>query len=101
MASAVLFRSGLPAKTQLVCPGNDEDRCPKHPRAHVLIGTPGKLSDLSKKKILDLRDVRCLVLDEADVMLSEENQMGSQIHTVKQFLPEEPQAVCSGPHMGS
>lgn len=78
-----------------MCPGNDEDRCPKNPRAHVLIGTPGKLSDLSKKKILDLRDVRCLVLDEADVMLSEENQMGSQIHTVKQFLPEEPQVAAT------
>ena len=61
----------------------------------MLIGTPGKLSDLSKKKILDLRDVRCLVLDEADVMLSEENQMGSQIHTVKQFLPEEPQVAAT------
>lgn len=83
----------LPVKTQLVCPGNDEDRCPRDPKAHVLIGTPGKLSDLAKKKIINCWYVKTLVLDEADVMLGEENQMGPQIHLIKQRLPDELQVL--------
>lgn len=83
----------LEVKTQLVCPGNDEDRCPRDPKAHILIGTPGKLSDLAKKKIINCWYVRTLVLDEADVMLSEENQMGSQIATIKQQLQDDLQVL--------
>ncbi len=36
----------------------------------VVVGTPGRLLDLLKKKSLDLSEVRTLVLDEADEMLS-------------------------------
>ena len=36
----------------------------------VVVGTPGRLLDLLKKKNLDLSAVRTLVLDEADEMLS-------------------------------
>ena len=36
----------------------------------VVVGTPGRLLDLLKKKSLDLSAVRTLVLDEADEMLS-------------------------------
>ncbi len=37
-------------------------------RPHVVIGTPGRLRDLIGQKALDLRNVRTLVLDEADRM---------------------------------
>ncbi len=36
----------------------------------VVVGTPGRLLDLMKRKALDLSEVRTLVLDEADEMLS-------------------------------
>ena len=36
----------------------------------VVVGTPGRLLDLLKKRSLDLSNVRTLVLDEADEMLS-------------------------------
>jgi ATP-dependent RNA helicase RhlE len=36
---------------------------------HVIIGTPGRLRDLMKRKVLKLDHVRTLVLDEADRML--------------------------------
>ena len=36
---------------------------------HVVVGTPGRVQELLRKKILDLRGVRVLVLDEADRML--------------------------------
>ena len=36
---------------------------------HVVVGTPGRVQELLRKRALDLRDVRVLVLDEADRML--------------------------------
>ncbi|MGW1891272.1 DEAD/DEAH box helicase [Streptomyces sp. NPDC002004] len=35
----------------------------------VVVGTPGRLLDLAGQKKLDLKQVKCLVLDEADEML--------------------------------
>jgi len=37
---------------------------------HIVVATPGRLIDLVKKKALGLRQVRMVVLDEADEMLS-------------------------------
>jgi len=36
----------------------------------IVVGTPGRLLDLLKRKVLDLSQLRTLVLDEADEMLS-------------------------------
>jgi ATP-dependent RNA helicase RhlE len=38
-------------------------------RSHVLVATPGRLEDLLARRAFDLRQVRVLVLDEADRML--------------------------------
>lgn len=45
----------------------DVDRAGK--RYQVVVGTPGRLLDLSARKVLDLRKVNTLVLDEFDRML--------------------------------
>ena len=37
--------------------------------AQIIVGTPGRLIDLSKQKKLDLSNIRFMVLDEADEML--------------------------------
>jgi ATP-dependent RNA helicase DeaD len=37
---------------------------------HVVVATPGRLLDLLKQEAIDLRNVRLLVLDEADEMLN-------------------------------
>ncbi len=37
--------------------------------AQIIVGTPGRLIDLSKQKLLDLSKIRFMVLDEADEML--------------------------------
>jgi superfamily II DNA/RNA helicase len=37
--------------------------------AQVVVGTPGRLIDLAKQKLLDLTKIRFMVLDEADEML--------------------------------
>jgi ATP-dependent RNA helicase RhlE len=47
----------------------------------LLVATPGRLLDLAQQRILDLGQVRCCVLDEADRMLD----MGF-IHAIRQIL---------------
>ncbi|MFO8234217.1 MAG: DEAD/DEAH box helicase [Bacteroidales bacterium] len=39
-------------------------------RAHIVVGTPGRVLDLLKRKKLDFTKIKTLVLDEADEMLS-------------------------------
>ena len=38
-------------------------------RAHIVIATPGRLQDLIQRRLLSIKDVKILVLDEADRML--------------------------------
>ncbi|KAF1791551.1 P-loop containing nucleoside triphosphate hydrolase [Phytophthora cactorum] len=55
--------------TFLAIPGNDLARG-ETLKAQVIVGTPGKVEGMIKKKQLDTRDVKIFVLDEADVMRS-------------------------------
>lgn len=60
--------------------------------AHVVIGTPGKVTDLLKKRELEPTGVQILVLDEADHMVSEQG-MGDQTVRIKKQLPESTQVL--------
>ncbi|WP_417603333.1 DEAD/DEAH box helicase [Owenweeksia hongkongensis] len=52
---------------------------------HILVATPGRLIDLVKKKAVNLSEVKTVVLDEADEMLS----MGfkAELDEILSFLP--------------
>ena len=41
---------------------------------HIVVGTPGRIHDLSEKKIADLSKCKMLIMDEADKLLSPEFQ---------------------------
>jgi ATP-dependent RNA helicase RhlE len=58
----------------------------------LVIATPGRLQDLMDRKFADLRNVKVLVLDEADRMLD----MGflPAIRRILSFLPEQRQTLC-------
>ncbi len=60
-------------------------------RANVVIGTPGRLMDHLRRKTLKMDDLKMVVLDEADEMLS----MGfiEDIQTILSAAPEERQTV--------
>jgi superfamily II DNA/RNA helicase len=60
-------------------------------QAHVLVATPGRLQDLVDRRLVQLDDVRVLVLDEADRMLD----MGfkPQVDKLVRRLPEQRQTM--------
>jgi len=79
---AALVIGGVPEKRQLTY---------LHAGARVVIATPGRLEDFLKRKLVDLRGVKMLVLDEADRMLD----MGflPQIRRVVSALPKQRQTM--------
>lgn len=65
------FSRGMNLYSTLIVGGVNIDRQIRDlkRRPHVIIGTPGRLNDLLNKKVLQLKNMTTLVLDEADRML--------------------------------
>jgi ATP-dependent RNA helicase DDX19/DBP5 len=53
--------------------------------AHVIVGTPGTMTDLLRRKVVDPAGVRVFVLDEADNMLDQDG-LGDQTLRVKKYV---------------
>jgi len=66
--------------------------------AHIVVGTPGRLLDLIKRKALKLQDIETLILDEADEMLN----MGftESIDEILSAIPSEHQTLLFSATMG-
>ncbi|MFA6429224.1 MAG: DEAD/DEAH box helicase [Patescibacteria group bacterium] len=60
-------------------------------KPHVLVVTPGRLIDHLEQRTVDLREVRILVLDEADRML--DMGFAPQIKRILQSMPQERQTM--------
>jgi ATP-dependent RNA helicase RhlE len=60
-------------------------------RAEILIATPGRLDDLVERKLVSLRGIRILVLDEADRMLDMGFQ--PQVDRIVRRLPKDRQTM--------
>ncbi|KAL8200898.1 hypothetical protein R6Q57_012237 [Mikania cordata] len=58
---------------------------------HLLVGTPGRILDLTKKGICKLSDCAMLIMDEADKLLSPEFQ--PSVEELIGFLPEQRQLL--------
>lgn len=54
--------------------------------AQVIVGTPGTMTDLIRRKVIDVADVKVFVLDEADNMLDKDG-LGEQTLRVKKCAP--------------
>lgn len=65
------FSRGMDLYSTLVVGGVNIDRQIRDlkRRPHVIIGTPGRLKDLMQRRVLQLKNMTTLVLDEADRML--------------------------------
>jgi len=55
-------------------------------KANVVVGTPGTVMDLIKRRQFDVRELKVLCLDEADNMLDQQG-LGDQCLRVKQYVP--------------
>ncbi|CAI5758719.1 unnamed protein product [Candida verbasci] len=76
--------------TKLVVPDpNDRSRAISE---QVIVGTPGIVVDLARKRIINTSKVKVFVLDEADNML-EAQGLGDQCVRFKKFLPRDCQLV--------
>uniref|UniRef100_A0A0D6QXJ3 RNA helicase n=2 Tax=Spermatophyta TaxID=58024 RepID=A0A0D6QXJ3_ARACU len=58
---------------------------------HLLVGTPGRVLDLARKGVCNLKDCTMLVMDEADKLLSQEFQ--PLVEHLITFLPENRQIL--------
>ncbi|XP_063719084.1 eukaryotic initiation factor 4A-III [Symsagittifera roscoffensis] len=58
---------------------------------HVVSGTPGRVFDMIKRRNLETKNIKMLVLDEADEMLSK--GFKDQIYDVYRYLPPATQVV--------
>ncbi|KAJ5721479.1 uncharacterized protein N7483_009413 [Penicillium malachiteum] len=65
---------------------------PTRMQCSVVVGTPGTVQDMIKKRIMNPTQLRVLVLDEADNMLDQQG-MGDQCIRVKAMLPRTIQVV--------
>ncbi len=72
------FCEGL--KVAAALPGALERGAPV--RANVIVGTPGTVMDITRRKQLDVSKLRLLVIDEADNMLDQQG-LGDQCVRVK------------------
>ncbi|CAL9737744.1 ATP-dependent RNA helicase Dbp5p [Monosporozyma servazzii] len=77
-------------KTQLIVPDSFEKNT--NISAHVVVGTPGTVSDLIRRKLLKMDCIKIFVLDEADNMIDKQG-LGDQCIRVKRFLPKSTQLV--------
>ncbi|SCV06152.1 LANO_0H23244g1_1 [Lachancea nothofagi CBS 11611] len=76
--------------SQLIVPDSFEKNKPI--TAQIIVGTPGTVLDLMRRKALQLGQVKVFVLDEADNMLDKQG-LGDQCLRVKKFLPKAAQMI--------
>ena len=75
-------------KTQLLVGGTsteEDSRLLYNNTPHIIIGCPGRIYNMILRKKLHTKDIKLLVLDEADELLSSEFK--DQIYNIFQFLP--------------
>lgn len=64
-----------------------KDQSARISKAHIIVATPGRLQDLAERRMISLKNIEVLVLDEADRMLDMGFQ--PQVDRIVDMLPEE------------
>lgn len=81
--------SGL--KVRLALSGETIERGAKLD-SHMVIGTPGKVVDWLKRRIIDARSIKVFVLDEADNMVGESGHRANSL-LIKKVMPKKCQSL--------
>ena len=85
-----------------VCIGGksiQEDHRALRQGCHVVVGTPGRVLDLMERNMLITKDITCVVMDEADEIMS--IGFADQIQSILQNMPNEVQLVLFSATMSS
>jgi len=70
-----------------------DEKFPRKVESQIVVGTPGKVQDLTKRRTIDPSNFTIFVVDEADVMIDEGQQMGPQVVQVRRMLPDKVQVL--------
>jgi len=89
----VIAKLGKYTKLELFLGVPQAERAPRKVNAQLVVGTPGKLWDLLKKSVIDRKNFTIFVVDEADFMIDEKQQMGPQVLQIKQLMPDDVQVL--------
>lgn len=76
-------------KTQLLVGGTSMDEDIKNLKSnipHIIIGCPGRIHDMMRRKFINTSQCKIIVIDEADEMLSQ--GFKEQIYDIFQYLPK-------------
>jgi superfamily II DNA/RNA helicase len=88
-----IYMKGL--KTQLLIGGSsvnaDVSLLSEENKPHVVIGCPGRVYDMINRRRLSIKNIRVIVLDEADEMLSK--GFKDQVYNIFSYLPNDSQIV--------
>lgn len=81
------YMKGLKTKSLVGGVSIDNDiKYLKNNKPHILLGCPGRINDMLKRRRIDTNTLKLLVIDEADELLS--NDFKSQIYNIFQFMPD-------------
>lgn len=86
------FLKGL--KTQLLVGGTSMDKCIhslSENTPHVVVGCPGRVFDMLRRKKISSETIKLIVLDEADEMLS--SGFKEQVYNIFQCMPSDVQVA--------
>jgi len=64
------------------------ERLERNPPQQIIVGTPGKLNDAVKRRLISLESIKVFVLDEADLLLNQDHNMGKDVTALRQKLPK-------------
>ena len=81
------YMNGLKTKSLIGGVSVDNDvKYLKNNKPHILLGCPGRIHDMLKRRRVDTDSLKLLVIDEADELLS--NDFKSQIYNIFQYMPD-------------
>eukprot|EP01102_Stenamoeba_stenopodia_P007267 TRINITY_DN2027_c0_g1_i2.p1 TRINITY_DN2027_c0_g1~~TRINITY_DN2027_c0_g1_i2.p1 ORF type:complete len:411 (+),score=89.16 TRINITY_DN2027_c0_g1_i2:96-1328(+) len=86
------FLEGLVVSVAIPMDKDDSREKPNY-NGHVIVGTPGTLTVLIQKRVINVKNVKVLVLDEADNML-EQGTLREQSTKLQKALPRTVQTLC-------
>jgi ATP-dependent RNA helicase DDX19/DBP5 len=59
-------------------------------KSQIVVGTPGKLEDMIKKKLVSTKNLKLLILDEADQLLDKNSSiLLNQVNSIRKFMPKD------------